>query len=275
MLHITLSPRLTPQHRSVVMKYITRQGELTGFEATIALQAFNLLAESRVTHQGETHTFAAVYEQLIDRAYADDFIERLLSLPEPEQAQADALKAAIARQILPRFKAEGLYRPDVPESAYLLAYVYWWWDAFAKGYIFEAQVFHDLTQSGVKFIAHNIRSRAERLSPADLIVLGRPGDIKHSTYFLLPLRVSGLQHDFYIVRLYHPVWRRIVRAVILRGSMWQKINGEPLPGELKRAAELFPAAVRIEFPDGALIVVEYEQWKAKIKAHQEKEQTND
>lgn len=275
MLHIILSPRLTPHHRSVVMKYLTRQGEMTGFEATIALQAFNLLAESQVTHRGGTCTFAAVYEQLIDRAYADDFIERLLSLSEPEQAQADALKATIARQILPRFKAEGLYRPDVPESAYLLAYAYWWWDAFAKGYIFEAQVFHDLAQSGVRFIAHDIRSRAERLSPADLIVLGHPGDVKHSTYFLLPLRVSRLKHDFYIVRLYHPIWRRIVCAVILQESMWHEINGEPVLAELKQAAELFPAAVRIEFPDGTLIVVEYEQWKAKVKAHQEKEQPND
>ncbi len=275
MLHIILSPKLTPQHRSVVMKYFTRQGELTGSEAAIALQAFNLLAKSRVTRHGETRTFAAVYEQLIDRAYADDFIERILSLPEPEQAQADALKAAIARQILPRFKAKGLYRPDVPESAYLLAYAYWWWDAFAKGYIFEVQIIHDLAQSGVKFIAHDIRSRAERLSPADLIVLGRLGDIKHSTYFLLPLRVGSLKHDFYIVRLYHSIWRRIVRAVILRESMWREINGEPLPGELRQVAELFPAAVRIEFPDGALIVVEYEQWKAKVKAHQKKEQTND
>ena len=274
MLHIILSPKLTPQHRLVVTNYLSRQGKLTGSEAVSALQAFNLLAESRVTHRGEIRTFAAVYEQLIDRAYADDFIERLSSLPEPEQAQADVLKAAIARQILPRFKAEGLYRPDVPESAYLLAYAYWWWDAFAKGYIFEAQVFHDLAQSGVKFIAHDIRSRAERLSPADLIVLGRPGDIKHSTYFLLPLRVSSLKHDFYIVRLYHPVWRRMVHAVILREAMWQEINGEPVRGELKRVVELFPAAVRIEFPDGTLIVVGYEQWKAKVKTYQEKEQIN-
>lgn len=274
MLHIILSPRLTPQHRSAVMKYLTRQGKLTGSEAVTALQAFNLLAESQVVHQGETRTFAAIYDQLIDRAYADDFIERLLNLPEPERTKADALKAEVARQILPQFKAEGLYRPDLPESAYLLAYAYWWWDAFAKGYIFEAQVFHDLAQSGVEFIAHDIRSRAERLSPADLIVLGYIGDIKHSTYFLLPLRISGLSHDFYIVRLYHPVWRRIARAVILREVVWQEINGEPVLGELNRAAELFPAAVRIEFPDGALIVVEYEQWKAKVKARQQKEQTD-
>jgi hypothetical protein len=275
MLRIILSPRLTPEHRSAILKYITRQGELTGSEAAIALEAFNLLAESQVACHEETRTFAAVYERLIDRTYADDFIERLLSLPEPEQMEANALKATIARQIMPRLRAEGLYDPKVPESAYLLAYAYWWWDAFAKGYIFEAQVFDDLARSGIEFVAHDIRRRAERLSPADLIVLGHPGDIKHSTYFLLPLRVSGLKHDFYIVRLYHPAWRRIVWAVILREAMWQEINGEPVHGELKQATELFPAAVRIEFPDGALIVVEYEQWKAKVKAHQEKEQTDD
>jgi hypothetical protein len=101
-------------------------------------------------------------------------------------------------------------------------------------------------------------------------VAGHPGDIKHSTYFLLPLRISGLKHDFYIVRLYHPTLHRTVRAVVLREGLWRKINGKPLPGDLKRVAELFPAPVRVAFPDGTLIVVEYEQWKARIMAYQKK-----
>jgi hypothetical protein len=234
----------------------------------LALQAFDLLARSLVRHHEQTYSFAAVYEQMVDRMYADEFVERLLCLSEPEQLQADALKATVARQITRTFKAEGLYRPDVPESAYLLAYAYWWWDAFAKGYIFEAQVFHDLTLSGIKFVAHDLRHRAERYSPADLIVSGHPGDIKHSTYFLLPLRISGLRHDFYIVKLYHPKLHRTVRAVILQETLWRKINGEPLPGDLRRVAELFPAPVRVDFPDGTLIVVEYEQWKVRITAYQ-------
>jgi len=69
-------------------------------------------------------------------------------------------------------------------------------------------MFRDLEASAIEFDAHDIRVRAERLSPYDLVVLEQLGDIKHTTYFLHAARAPRLRCDFYITRLYDSRRRR-------------------------------------------------------------------
>jgi len=187
------------------------------------------------------------------------------------QAKGECLKASVARTIAQELADAGLYRRSVPESRYLLAYCYYWWDAFARGYIFEAQIYQDLEQSGVEFLAHNIRDPIERRSRSDLIVLGRQGDVKTSTYFLTTARTRVLRHDFYIVRLYDVRHRRYQIAVMMTEEAWRDVNGDTVPAALEEAACSFPQTARVKYAGGHLIVVDYDVWKQRVKTRQREE----
>jgi hypothetical protein len=217
----------------------------------------------------QRETFFAIYARLVEQKHADDFIERLLSLEKDVQIEGERLKAAVARTIAQELGDAGLYQRDIPETRYLLAYCYYWWDAFARGYIFEAQIYQDLEQSGVEFIAHNIRDPIERRSRSDLIVLGREGDIKTSTYFLTTARTQALRHDFYITHLYDEGRRRYRVAVMMSEATWRDVNGDAVSATLEQAASLFPQAVRIKYADDVWIVVDYRVWKQRVKAQQQ------
>lgn len=125
--------------------------------------------------------------------------------------------------------------------------------------------------AGVEFIAHDIRSRAERLSPYDLVVLRRLGDIKHTTYFLQTARSLPLSCDFYITRLYDTQSRHYVRAVILTEAAWDDLNGPVADSLLAEAALRFPTPVGIYFEGQRLIVVTFDLWAAKVLQRQQEE----
>lgn len=48
------------------------------------------------------------------------------------------LKVSIAEQIFKNLSSLGFYENKNLDSQFVLAYSFYWWDAFAKGYIFEA-----------------------------------------------------------------------------------------------------------------------------------------
>jgi len=268
MLQIQLNPQLTDAERAAVARYMTRYGRLDAQEWQLALRAFDLLGSSIAIAGERQETFATIYARLVEHKHSDDFIERLLALEEDVQVDGERLKAAVARTIAQELADAGLYQRNVPETRYLLAYCYYWWDAFARGYIFEAHIYQDLEQSGVEFIAHNIRDPIERRSRSDLIVLGREGDIKTSTYFLIAGRTQVLHHDFYITRLYDEHHRRYWIAVLMSEAAWQDIDGGTVSATLEEAAGLFPQVVQVEFAGDVLVVVDYHVWKQRVKARQ-------
>lgn len=213
-----------------------------------------------ITLRGK-RTFRQVYEREIDLRLADPYIEQLLALSDVV-TDSPALTAAFARQIRPALERAGLVHRAVPESWLLLAYCVYWWQSFARGYAFEVEIARDLQASGVEFHMHNIRHRAERLSPADLVVLDLLGDIKTSTYFL-QVETGALPNDFYITRLVEAGRRRTL-VVFQKSSAWERINGDTVDGTLTEVMALLPQPVRLRRGGWELIVVEYEVWKQKV-----------
>ena len=161
---------------------------------------------------------------------------------------------------------------QVPEF-YLLAYCLYWWYAFTTGYTFEVTILRDLTTSGVKYYAHDLRNRQARRSPFDLVVLGFTGDIKTSTYFLHAVRSRGLPADFYITRLYDRPGRERLLVVFLKRPAWDAIDGETLPTTLTALPDILPAVAEIEHGGQTLIVIEYEEWKTRIMKRQQREES--
>ena len=177
-----LNPDLTQEHRRVIASYLAHHGRLRAGEWQMAFEAFDLLGQSYVTTEERVETFTDVYRRMIEDVYADPFIEQLLAIETDVSTGGDRLKAATARRIQQDLSQAGFYQRANRGSMYLLAYSYYWWDSFARGYTFEMTIFRDLEAAGIEFVAHDITKRAERYSPADLIVLGQTGDIKTSTY---------------------------------------------------------------------------------------------
>lgn len=132
-------------------------------------------------------------------------------------------------------------------------------------------IIRELQAAGIAFTTHDLRARAERLSPYDLVVNRRLGDIKHTTYFLYTARSLPLKCDFYITRLYNTRRRRYERIVILTEDAWRDLNGAVPTVKLEVAAEFFPAPAQIVFEGQNLIVVTFDLWKERIKRRQRQE----
>lgn len=153
-------------------------------------------------------------------------------------------------------------------SLYLRACCIFWWDSFAKGYIFEVAVYRDLKKTGVAFIAHDITDPEQRRLSFDLLVSDWRGDVKTSTYFLVTARTRALRHDFYITRLYDRERRHRVWAVIMQPEVWAAINGETKVVDLSQAHQRFPTVSCFYHRNHRLVVAAYETWKAKILTFQ-------
>lgn len=167
---------------------------------------------------------------------------------------------------------EGLYREEVACSEYLAAYCLYWWTAFARGYRFELMVFRDLRAGGIAFVAHDLRKRAERRSPYDLVVLRQLGDIKSTTYFLYSARALPLNCDFYITLLYHPRRRRYSWVVVMTEASWRALNGEVATASLETAGDFFPDPVWIVFEGQSFVIAPFDLWKEKVKQRQHEEE---
>jgi len=263
---IILPIAFTEDHRRAVEQYI-RDARLTPAGWQDVLEAFDLLGQAQVQVGDETRTFATIYHAVIEEAIAADLLARLLQLVDPER-EGIPLKAAYARTVTDRLLKSGWYEPRTRRSLYLRAYCIFWWDSFAKGYIFEVAVYRDLKATSVAFVAHDITDPEQRRLSYDLLVSGWRGDVKTSSYFLATARTRALRHDFYITRLYDRARRHRVWAVIMRPNVWAAINGETKVADLSQAHRRFPAASHFYHRNRRLVVAAYEVWKKKILAYQ-------
>jgi len=258
-MQIRLPSDFGPDHECAVIDYL--DGLLAGRTAWAkAFEAFDLLDQAvLITTQG-SHTFRALYRQIVDQQMADAYLGELLVLRDVER-QGPVLWSHFARQIVSECKQRSWLQPDVPGSRLLLSYLLYWWGAFARGYALEVEIFHDLRRSGIQFQAHNLLDSQQRYSPSDLIVSGMAGDIKTSLYFVQVAAPPA--HDFYVVRLLTPGGMSIL-VVLLQSLIWDKIDGDTLPGYLDTIAQQLPAPVRLLQHGREWVALGYNEWKRRI-----------
>ncbi len=267
-IHILLPEDFTAQHRSLVLAYVRGKDMIPGADWPRLMKAFDLLHNAAVMIGRERHAFPAIYRALIEDRYAARFIEQLYTLPDVERESA-RLRAAVSQTIARSLQEAGYYQPDIPDSRLLLAYILYWWNSWSKGYALEVYIYRDLAKAGIQFRAHDLRSPTGRYSPYDLEVLGFRGDIRTSTYFLEAARTRGLEHDFYITRLYTPERGAETLVVLLKSSVWEEIDGETVAVALEQAAEVFPVAACVIHRGVELVVMDYEVWKEKVLIKQQ------
>jgi hypothetical protein len=231
------------------------------------VQAVDTLRDSWVTVEARCYTFAGFYETFVDQVYADAFLADLWAAENVGKV-GNQRRAEVQAAIREQFRREGWVRSDLPETRSLLAYVLYWWTAFATGYVFEAQILQDLEQSGIEFQAHDPRRREERYAPVDLTVAGLTGDVKSSGYFFFAPRSASLPHDFYITRYYDPSGQRYQRLVILRAEHWPRFNGEVPTVAFPSWTTALSRPVR--FPAGSRewVALGYEEWKQRVLRYQ-------
>jgi hypothetical protein len=264
---IHLNPQLTEAHQRLVVKYIEHPSALSRAEWLDVLLAFDLLKTSVVRHEGQPMTFGAFYERVVAAPFAERFLTELMKQNDVE-AGGGQLTAAFSREIRQALTAMGLREPMTIPMRLLLVYCLYWWASFAKGYVLEVAVYHDLEQSGIVFQAHDLRNRAEWFTPHDLMVSGQQGDIKASTYFLFVARNFPLRCAFYIARAFNTQTRQWRRVVLLKRAAWDEINGKTALGALEHALTTPPIPIEIIVSGEALVVLDYDVWKQKIRSRQ-------
>ena len=263
MFQILLPAEFHEQHRRIVLEFIQRGHEFGRDEWRQAIVAFDLLKNAAVLTDRGLLPFPVIYRQYIEEPYADAFIEQLYLADQVATAGVSQW-AKVARAVEPRLAQTGLSRADVTATRLIVAYCLYWWRAFTLGYALEIEIQRDLEASDIRFEAHDLRRREERLSPYDLTILGFKGDIKTSVYFLQASRSRTLPHDFYITRIRG---RQRIRTMVIfmRAEMWHTIDGETLLVLLEQVADTLPQATRIVHEGIELTVIDYETWKAKVK----------
>ncbi|MDX2044104.1 MAG: hypothetical protein SF097_23020 [Acidobacteriota bacterium] len=224
--------------------------------------AIDLLAQSVVTFQGQSYSFTRFYETFIDRQFADAYLQALVASVSVKQ-DAPRLQAATARQIVQWLQQQDFYRKEQLESRWLLIFCLYWWSSFAIGYAFEEEIFRDLRAKKIKFFAHDITIRNERLSPFDLTVLNLRGDVKYSAWFLTreDARLEGL--DFFITRLYDESGVGWLRVVLLTPAARELIGEETNPARLVLKFSDNEIAAKL-----GLSLTHYDDWKVRVRSKQ-------
>ena len=273
-MQVLIPASLTQEHKQVLATYLTDDRLLRSADWAKIYEAIGLLKDARIVRQNRTWRFRQIYNQQIDRSFADLYLEKLLSLDDVPK-QSPALIAMFGRRIEPYLERVGFLDQYVFENWLLRAYCVYWWQSFARGYAFEVEVIRDLEANGVVFQAHDLRRRKARYSKADLKVLGLDGDIKTSTYFLKFQPFRDLTNDFYITRLYEKKRQRTL-VVLQKPIAWQTINGEVLyESKLEDLLKILPNPVRLQQKNTTLVVIEYDFWKQKVLKIQQDEGAED
>jgi len=268
---ITLPKGFSEVEKTIVLDYLETIG--VGQDWARLVRTFNRLREAMVMIPGRgQRTFASIYTHLIDTHLMGPFIETLYQVDDVK-ASAVRLWASGAQQIVTLLCKAQLYSSDVPLTRLLLAYCLYWWEATAKGYAFEIEIFRDLEGRGIDFVAHDIRKSTERFTPYDLQIAHFLGDIKTSTYFLT-LVSKTLVCDFYITRLWLSETRSRTLVVFLRSLMWDEIDGDTLLVAWQELENNPSQPVRIAHGSGELVVADYELWKDKVRAYQTRQEGN-
>lgn len=262
---IQLPVNFTPHHEAIVIRYLT--GQLHGQEEwRLATVAFTLLDDAMVTTADHTYTFRQFYQHLVDEQLSDAYLRALFRLSDVSQ-QSPPLWASFARQIVQAFTRLQWQAREQTVIQLCLSYLLYWWNAFARGYAFEVEVFQDLQRAGIHFQAHNLLDHNQRFSPSDLTVIGQAGDIKTSTYFLHIVPVA--RHDFYIVR-FASRGRTYTVVVMLQPTAWDVINGDTVDGDLASVLQQLPLPVRVQSNNYEFVMIAYNEWKRRILRRQGK-----
>ena len=267
-IEIALPTEFTQEHAAALGQYFHGETTLNRTQWELVWDGVDILRQATITLKGKTRTLANLYDNLIDKIYADAFIEALYRFDDVAR-QAEQRRAAVARQIIADLRKAGYYNRAVPETQLVLAFCLYWWQSFTKGYAFEVEILRDLTASSILHQAHDLRDRQARLAPFDLIVMGFRGDIKTSTYFFAVERGKGLPHDFYITRLWNRRTHSWQRVVILKPAFWATLDGETRPSQLEEVLDILPNIAEIRAGTHELVVVEYQEWKERVKTRQE------
>ena len=181
-IEITFPTEFTQEHAAALGQYFQSETKLNRTQWELVWDGVDILRQATITLKGERQTFANLYDDLIDKVYADPFVEALYQFDDVAQ-QAEQRRATVARQIVASLREAGYYDRVMPETQLVLIFCLYWWQSFSKGYAFEVETLRDLTTSGILYQAHDLRDRQTRLAPFDLIVMGFRGDIRTSTYF--------------------------------------------------------------------------------------------
>jgi hypothetical protein len=270
---ILLPEKFTTQHQVILTRYLADDRRLRPPEWRTLYEGIDALDAARIQTEESTLSFEQLYQHYVDDHFATIYLEQLLNLTDIE-AQAPALIAEFARQIAPHLQQVGLLRPDAPQTRLFYAYCVYWWQSFARGYAFEVQILRDLQASGIEFYAHDICDPSDRRSVADVIVLGSPGDVKTSTYFLRQATYRGLPNDFYVTRLWAGAQCSLL-VVFQKPAAWEKIDGDTVEGQLSDLLDILPRPVALRQGDITLIVVEYSTWKQRVLEAQREELNNE
>ena len=268
-IEIALPTGFTQEHAAALGQYFQSETRLNRTQWELVWDGVDILRQATITLKGKTQTFANLYDNLIDRVYADAFIEALYGFDDVAR-RAEQRRAAVARQIIADLQKAGCYNRAVPETQLILVFCLYWWQSFTKGYAFEVEILRDLTASGVPHQAHDLRDRQARLAPFDLVVMGFRGDIRTSTYFFAVERGRGLPHDFYITRLWNRRTHCWQKVVILKPAFWTALDGETRPSRLGEVLDILPDVAEIRVDTQKLVVVEYQEWKERAKTRQER-----
>jgi len=264
---IHLNSQLSFEHQRVLLRYLSDDLYLSYSDWVTLVKAVNILGDSTVRVNGIGKTFRQFYEQQIDSLFADEFLNKL-ALSTALERDGPRLQAETAKNIGELFDSmDGFTRED-NDCRMLLTYCLYWWAAFGRGYIFEVKVFRDLEASGIQFAHHDITNRKERLSPYDIRMLSLRGDIKHTTYFLSAERLAKLVSDFFITRWYLGK-RQWVWVVLLRPLAWAAINGKTTQATLDDVKNLLPQVLEIQIGSFKLVVLQYNDWKRRVKIKQQ------
>jgi len=265
---IAFPTEFTQEHAAALGQYFRSETRLNRTQWELVWEGVDILRRATITLKERKQTFANLYDDLIDRVHADPFIEALYQFDDVAR-QAEQRRAAVARQIVAGLRKAGYYDRAVPETQLVLVFCLYWWQSFTKGYAFEVGILRDLTASDILHQAHDLRDRQARLAPFDLMVMGFRGDIKTSTYFFAVERGRGLPHDFYITRLWNRRTRRWQGVVMLKPAFWAALDGETRPSRLEEVLDILPDVAEIRVDTQKLVVVEYQQWKERVKKLQE------
>jgi len=217
---IILPSTLTKKHQDALQKYLRGNPQYGTSIWETVYEAIDILSQTQVITEQTTRTFRQIYTEYVERPFAEPYIEQLLASDNVTKENLH-IAAVFARKIIPSLQQANLLGKAWPQSLLLSTYCVYWWQSFCKGYAFEVEIMHDLSASDIDFHMHDVRNRVERLSPADLTVLGLWGDIKTSIYFLRQQSNKELRSDFYITRLYE---KGHERTLVVFRSHWPGIQ---------------------------------------------------
>jgi len=265
---IWLPQAFTIHHQKAVLKHMEEgRWTLSRSEWHWALTGAGQLHKASANTPFGWLRFASIYDKQIEAIFVDRYLDDLLVLNNVE-AESTGLWARYARAITAWWYRAGWTQQLGSEGQLLLAYLLFWWRAFATGYAFEVQIFRDLNDSNINFTPHDILSPTGRFSPYDLEVLGLHGDIKTSLYFLRVGRSPGMRHDFYISRFWQQGRLRVM-VVLMQPAAFQQINGDAIPTTWAAIKASLPNVAKITEQGSEIMLVPYEEWKARIRYQQQ------